>query len=151
MKKYLLLFLMGGLMTSCLTGKLMTDEIISQNGTHTFENNYDQVWDAVKGALVTQGYELAYENKEKGIINTAQKMLGAVAQGNPYGAQSTGIYRQYLVKIYKESANRSKVVVTPKIYQGNVDISDRKVWDIEGKNGEVELWNKLFKAVEEIL
>lgn len=151
MKKYLLFLFIGGLLTSCVMGKLMTEEIISQNGTQTFENNFDEVWDAVKGVLLTEGYELAYEKKEKGIINTGQKLIRATAQGNSYSAQSTGIYRQYLVRIIKEAENQTKVVLTPKIYQGNNDISGKKIWVLEGKNGEVFLWEKFFKKVEELL
>ncbi|MFN2260940.1 MAG: outer membrane protein assembly factor BamC [Psychroflexus sp.] len=155
MKKItLFLFVLAGvLLTSCSTGKHMTDEMIAQNGTKTYEHSKDQVWDAVKGVLATEGYEMAYEDKDKGIINTKQKLIRAAAQGNAYNnsAQSVGYYRQYLVRIEKISEDKTKVILTPKIFQGNNDISENKIWVIEGEKGEVRLWNKFFKQVDELI
>ena len=151
MKKYLFILLVGSLLTSCSSGKFMTSNVISTNGTKTFNASYDDVWIAVKGVLATNGYGIAFEKKEKGIINTDQKLIRTTAQAGNYTAQATGIYRQYLVKIKPISDNQIKVVLTPKIYSGNVDISEKKIWVIEGNSGEILLWQKFFKDVQSLL
>ena len=149
MKKYLFILLLGGLLTSC--GEYLTDAIIAQYGTKVFEANFDDVWEATKGVLATHGYAIAYENKEKGILNTDLKLIRAQAQGNAHSAQASGIYRQYLVKIKPISDNKTQVTLTPKIFNGNNDISADKIWVIKGPNGEIQLWQKIFNDLKALL
>ena len=151
MTKYLFILFIGSLLMSCVTGAYMSNEVISQNGTKTFNANYNDVWDAVKGVLATNGYQIAFENMEKGILNTNQKLIRSTAHGNSTSAQATGIYRQYLVKIKSIATDETQVVLTPKIYSGNNDISEGKIWVFDGENGEILLWQKFFKDVQAFL
>lgn len=146
-----LIFLISSLLVSCSVGSYMTQEMISENGVKTYEYDKDEVWDAVKAALVTKGYEIAYEDQEKGKINTKQKLVSQSAVIGDYSAQSVAYYRQYLVKIETISSHQTKVTLQPKVYQGSNDISDKKVWDIESEKGEIQLWEKMFNEIDELL
>jgi len=140
---FLIIFL-----SSCVTnGKYMTAKTVETHGTKIYNSSYENVWNAVKGTLATNGYDIAYEDPEKGIINTKQKII------NMYGAngQVTAYYRQYLVSISVISDNQIKVVLSPKLFEGNNDITGRKVWVMSGPNGEITLWNKFFKDVSNLL
>ncbi len=147
MKKYLLILVIGSLLMSC-GGSYMTDLIISQNGTKIFDANFSDTWNAAKGVLETQGYAIAFENKEKGVLNTKQKLIKAVSNTS---YEASGIFRQYLVKITPISEKQTKVVLTPRIFNGNNDISAGKIWAMEGPNGEIALWKKFFKDMQNLL
>lgn len=140
------------LLTACSSGKPLTNEFISQYGTRTFTAPYEKVWKAAEGVLSMEGYEVAYADMEKGVLNTKQKLLGATGQANPYSYQvtSAGIYRQYLIKITR-NGDQCTVVLTPKVFQGNADISDKPVWMLEGEQGEKTLFEKFFREMEELL
>lgn len=156
MKRYILLLLMGALLSSCMMGSyvsasLMTKEVIAQNGTKVYDAKYDDVWKAVKGILVTKGYYIAFEAKGKGIINTDQKIIRSTATASTYSAQATSYYRQYKVKVKEIAEGKIQVVLDPKMYAGNNDISAKQIWVIEGEYGEKKLWNNFFNEVQELL
>ncbi|HAQ64921.1 MAG TPA: hypothetical protein DCR43_03565 [Bacteroidales bacterium] len=153
MKSKLYLFAFAAMLfTACSAGKMLTTEYITQHGTRTYEASNDQIWKAVEGVLSMQGYEIAFADQEKGIINTKQKILGAVGSANPYSYQvvSTGIYRQYLIRITHEGSHCT-VVLKPRVFQGNADISDQAVWRLDGPEGEQALFEKFFKELEGLL
>ncbi len=140
------------LITACSPGKMLTTGFIAQYGTRTYEASYERIWKAVEGVLSIEGYEIAFADQEKGIVNTKQKLLGAVGAANPYSYQvtSTGIYRQYLIKITQDG-NRCTIVLKPRVYRGNTDLSDKAVWRLDGPEGEQALFEKFFSDLEEIL
>ncbi len=147
-----LIVVFSSLLLGCSIGSsFMTQELIDENGVKTYSHSKAEVWDAVKGALATEGYEIAYENKEKGKINTKQKLVSQRAIMGDYSAQYVSYYRQYLVKIEMISTEQTKVTLEPKVFQGSNDISDKQVWDIESEKGELQLWKKMFNQIEEML
>ncbi len=129
-------------------GKHMTNEIVMEHGTKIYKADYKMVWEAVKGTLVTDGYYLAYVNPKKGIINTRQKLIRSFIGNN---GQASSYYRQYLVTVIAISKTEVKVTLSPKLFAGNTDITGEKVWVIDGKDGEILLWEKFFKDVSNLL
>jgi len=147
-KLFILLFITT--IASCVTarGYYMTDKTVEQYGTRIYKVSYDNIWNEIKGTLITSGYEIAYENREKGIINTKQKVILLSANK---GGQATVYSRQYLVSVIKISNEEIKVKLTPKLFKGNNDITKQEIWVIEGKDGEIELWNKFFEDLSGLL
>ncbi len=148
MKKYILFLLVGGLLTSCVASRFLEDDIVIQHGTKVFNANYEKLMNSISSVLETEGYDIANVNMDKGTIKSKQKMVGATGNGAGY---AVGLYRQYTVKVTKISEDNYKVILQPRVFQGNLDISDRKVWVIDGEAGEIALWQSLFKKIKENL
>jgi hypothetical protein len=130
-------------------GAAMTPAEIQTNGTHSFNAPMDKVFAAAKGALLTEGYEIATENPEKGVIKTKRKLVRADAsmQG-PGTATAVEVTRQYIVRLTSDGG-RTQVTAEPKVFQGDADLSDGSVWALDGDQGERALWQRLFREIED--
>ena len=139
--------------------KKLTQKEIDSYGTKIFDGDKEKVFNAVKDVLISQNFEIELENFEKGLIKTKLKVIGqtgtttAVGYGNMAAAQSQYRlnYRQYYANITETSDEKIKVVFSPKIYIGDADYTDKKVWAFKGVAGEYKLWENLFKNIEERL
>jgi hypothetical protein len=135
--------------------KKMTPELISQYGTVSFKSSKDSVFNAVKQTLVSHGYTIDIENVDKGLIKTNRKDIGATGSATytAYAgvAQYRSNYKQYIATVELQQNGLVKVVMEPKVYVGDADYSDKKVWVIKGNAGEIKLWEDLFKDIQERL
>lgn len=142
--------------TGCVHGAVMTDQEIETNGRHTYAASMDKVHAAALAALKGQGYDIALDNQEKGLIKTGRKDLMAVTQGSnsrySYSGQTVMYTKQLALKLVATEDGKSVAVTArPSIYQGDADISTGAIWALEGPRGERALWAQLFKDIEEAL
>jgi len=142
----------AGLLAACggATGRSLTPNDVASFGTARFDAPSGKVFAAVKGALQSEGYQVASADPTKGMIKTNRKLVRAVAVGNSVSAQAFEVTRQYLVKIRSDGA-ATVVVAEPRVFQGDMDLSDGSVWDIDGPMGERTLWRQLFRDIKEAL
>ena len=135
--------------------KKLTPEVISEFGTKTFNAEKDTIFRIVKTVLISHDYVIDIENAKKGIIKTRRKDIGASGQAsygmNSSSAQIRSNYRQYNVTVEEIEKGKTKVVFIPKIYIGDADMSEEKIWVFKGAAGEYKLWEGLFKEIEEHL
>lgn len=137
--------------------KKLNQDDIDQYGTKTISANIDTVYAIVKQVLLSRDYIIDIDNKSKGLIKTNRKQIGSVstavygAYSNTAVAQSRATFRQYYVNIESLGDNAVKIVFTPKIYVGDSDISDKKIWVLKGAAGEYKLWEDLFKDITDRL
>lgn len=130
----------------------MTQTEIDQFGTKTFQAPAEKVFVAVVAALKAQSFPIAVENAEKGMIKTGRRLIRTVAQSTGNGsAQAVDIFRQYTVTVRAAGDNQTSVAARPSIYQGDVDISEGKIWALEGAQGERTLRQNLFRDIAEQL
>jgi hypothetical protein len=138
----------------CVMGAPMTPQVIQESGTHSFNAPYAKVFAATEGALKSEGYPIAISQPDKGLIKTGQKIIKAVARGygssSSYRAEAVGIARQYVVHVSRSGAT-TVVSAEPRIFQGNADLSDKPVWDLDSPQGERALWEGLFRDIQEVL
>lgn len=133
-------------------GAQLTQADIDTSGTRTFDAPIAKVFVAAQSGLVADGYELALVNPERGIIKTKRKFLRAAASAtSSYSATAVEISRQYLLTVTAVDAGKTRVQVTPRVYQGDADLSAGAVWDMESPQGERALWNRLFKEIADSL
>ncbi len=125
----------------------MTAAEIGSNGSHRFDANMAETFAATAGALQVLGYEIAFTNEEKGKIKTSRKFVRAHAQGGAYSAQAVEVSRQYYIDL-KADGGGTVVTATPKIFIGERDVSDDRVWVLEGESGERTLWKQLFSEIQ---
>ena len=157
----LLLLFVGVFMSDAFAQKKLTQNDIDSYGTKIFDEDKEKVFNAVRDVLLSQNYEFELENHEKGLIKTKQKIIGqtGVATSMTSAGVATSMtsaqyqlnYRQYYAYITETPEGKTKVVFSPKIYIGEADVTDRKVWVLKGAGGEYKLWENLFKNVEERL
>jgi hypothetical protein len=133
-----------------VSGAPMTPQVIQEAGTHTFAAPLPKVFAATKSALESEGYPIALAAIDKGLIKTGQRTIRAVAQGNAYSAVAVEITRQYVVHV-TQSGGATVVVAEPRIFQGNDELTDRPIWDLDSPAGERALWQRLFRDVQEAL
>ena len=143
------------LSASMYAQKRLTPEVINEFGTKTINVSRDSVFNAVKAVLISHDYVIDIENVKKGIIKTRKKDIGATGNES-YGlnsstAQITTTYRQYNATIEEVEKGKTKVVLIPRIYVGDADVSEEKVWVLKGPAGEYKLWEALFKEIGERL
>ncbi len=133
-------------------GKNMTETEIQTYGTYTSNAPKAKIYDAAINALKSQGYEIAVENPESGVIKTGRKPIRAQAVSSGAGSATAVMYfRQYLLRIREVDGGKVTVTAVPRVFQGEMDLSDRAVWDLEGPIGERALWNNLFREIDEAL
>jgi hypothetical protein len=146
---FLMLFAVA-IMAGCAgpTGRPLTPNDVASYGTARFDAPTGKVFSAVQGALKSEGYQVASADSSKGLIKTNRKLVRAVAVGNDMSAQAIEITRQYLVKV-RPAGSATVVVAEPRVFQGDLDLSDGNVWDIEGPMGERKLWSQLFRDIKE--
>jgi hypothetical protein len=142
-------------MSDAFAQKKMTQKEIDSYGTKFFDESKEKVFNAVKDVLISQNFQIELENFEKGLIKTKLKVIGqtgtAVGYGNVATAQYRLNYRQYYADITETPDGKIKVVFSPRIYVGDADYTDKKVWVLKGAAGEYKLWENLFKNIEERL
>jgi len=138
-----------------LAQKRLTPEVVGEFGTRIFNHDKDSVFRAVKAVLISHDYLIDIENPAKGIIKTRKKDIGASGSAtygiNSSSSQIRSNYRQYNVMVEELEKGKIKVVIVPKIFVGDADLSDEKVWVLKGPAGEIRLWETLFKEISEML
>lgn len=135
--------------------KKLTPEVINEFGTKIFSSGQDTIFPIVKAVLLSHDYVIDVENAKKGIIKTKRKDIGASGNAsygiNSSSAQIRSNYRQYIVTIEEKEKGKTKVVFVPKIFIGDADVSEERVWVLKGAAGEYKLWEVLFKDIEDRL
>ena len=132
--------------------KKMTQEIIDEHGTRIFNASKTEVYNTLKNVLESNDYQIDFENIEKGKIVTKKKILGASAMRTDIGtAQIARNYRLYSALIESVDANKTKVVLIPKVFIGEGDVSNEKVCILKGNAGEIKLWENIFNSIQERL
>jgi hypothetical protein len=126
--------------------KPMTPQEITQNGTKSFPAPKAKVFKGAIAALKAEGFEIAFESEEKGIIKTGPKTVGQVTGKH----QATSAYRQYTLTVTEEGG-QTTVVAAPKVGIGQRDMSNEPVWVLEGPAGERAQWAKLFQEITELM
>jgi hypothetical protein len=149
----LMVCLMGVLMTDAHAQKKLTQEDIDTYGTKIFdEPDQEKMFKVVKEVLLAMDFEIELENPAKGLIKTKRKVIGetGIATGQS-SAQFRLNYRQYYAYISEAPEGKVKVVFMPRIYIGDADLTDKKVWVLKGAAGEYKLWENLFNNIAERL
>lgn len=150
MKKIMTIALLVVASTVAFAQKKMTQEIIDEHGTKVFDAPKAEIFALTKNVLESSGYEIDFENAEKGKIITKRKMIGASGVAvAPGAAQYRNAYRGYTATIESVSPERTKLVLTPKVWMGEADVSGDRVWVIKGNVGEIQLWKNFFNAMLE--
>ncbi|KAF2518727.1 hypothetical protein E0W68_08210 [Flavobacterium salilacus subsp. salilacus] len=151
MKKLAPTFILILLTTSVFAQKKMTQKVIDEYGTKIFEAPKEQIFSLVKKVLESNNYEIDYENLEKGKIITKKKVIGESGFAGVGTAQFRTNYRQYTAVFESLSPNRTKVVLIPKIWIGEADVSEDRIWVLKGSAGEIKLWQNIFNNIQERL
>lgn len=141
------------MLTTLVYGQKKLDQkTINEFGTKTFDKSKEELFPIIKKVLTNNQYEIELENLEKGKIKTKKKPLGetGVSTGNG-SAQFNRNYRQYSIQLESVTPTQTKVVLTPKVWIGEADVSDQKVWVLKGPAGEIKLWENIFTSIEEQL
>ena len=147
-----LLLFVGVFMSDAFAQKKLTQNDIDVYGTKIFDEEKEKVFNAVKDVLLSQNFEIEIENFEKGLIKTKRKVIGQTGVATSMStAQYRLNYRQYYAYITETPDGKTKVVFSPKIYIGDADATEGKIWVLKGAGGEYKLWENLFKNVEERL
>lgn len=139
-------FALGAILCSCVHGEMLTPAEISSHGRAAFNAPRAQVFAAAAGTLRAEGYVIAQEDMDKGVIKTGRKTVRVVAMGNAHAAQAVDYSRQYTVTVRSEGA-RTSVTAEPRVFMGERDVSGEAVWALDGPEGERALWNQFFREL----
>lgn len=154
-KNLAVLFIIGFVMSNVYGQKKLKQEDIDEYGTKVFETTKEKVFPVIKEVLANNNFEVDLEKYETGLIKTKKKEIGvsgAAQHGvNQSTAQFRKNYRQYYVMVEEVGEGETKVVFTPKIFIGDADYTEQKVWVLKGPAGEYKLWENLFNEISERL
>jgi len=126
----------------CASGQVLTQGEIGRKGSRSFAAPPTTVFYAAVGVLMADGYEIASEDPEQGIIVTKPM---AVAEGGQVTA------RAYRITIVPDDHGGSRMIAAPLLYAGTRDISDRELWTLDGPRGEHAHWTELFEDIDGVL
>lgn len=150
----LALFVSAAVAVAGCGGGAMTTMEVATYGTTVIEGTPEQVYQATIAALRAEGYQIATERPDRGLIITDRRDIRTDAQYATGGSYATtSVYtRQYTMELTTESEGHVRVVATPSLYQNGIDISSRSVWDLSDDLGsEHTLWNSLFARIRQLL
>lgn len=137
-------------LTSFAQGRKLKQKHIDEYGTKVFNYEKDKVFPIILEVLKNNDFEIELERKEKGLIKTKRKNISTTGVGTSNNtAQFTSNYRQYIVTIVESNQNETKVILKPRIFIGDADLTDRAVWVLNGPAGEIKLWERLFSEIDE--
>lgn len=132
-------------------GRPMTPNEVADHGTARVAAPVGKVFAAAQGALKSEGYQVAIADPAKGLIKTNRKLVRVVGyRTSSYSAQAMEITRQYVVTLRADGPG-TIIVAEPRVFQGDRDLSDNPVWDLEGPMGERKLWSQFFRDLQEAL
>ncbi|MDC0675780.1 hypothetical protein [Nannocystis radixulma] len=117
-------------------------------GTHTFAADYDATFVAARDALPLLGYDLDFASAPQGRITTTKRHYGERAGVEFGGTVTSELYRQYDLRLVRVDAGHTRVIATPRKYNGDRDMSANPVWTMTGPEGEYEQWRALFAQIE---
>ncbi len=135
-------------------GATLTPGEIAESGTHTFSASGKATFEAMLNALAAEGYEVAVSDEAKGIIVTKRKLVGQRAHAQAAGgsAQAVGFAysRSYEIQLAAQG-DTTQVTAKPRVFENEIDISDKPVWMLDGAAGERALWKQLFDRTAQFL
>ncbi len=131
--------------TACSPGAAMSADEVKHHGVLLLRTTGEKAFKASIEALKSLGYEIAIEAPEKGMIVTKRKGMADLTI-----ALNTPITKQYTVVVF-DAGGAVRITATPALFENDVDVSSRKLWDLDGPVGERELWRQLFAKIEQLL
>jgi len=141
--------LLAALPLGCISrGTHVTEAEQQSFGTRTFAADYDATFAAARDALPLLGYDLDFASAPQGRITTTKRAYGASAGVDFGGTVTSTLYRQYDLRFVRVDPGHTRVIATPRKYDGDRDVSRSPVWTMTGEQGEYELWRALFVQIE---
>lgn len=128
-------------------GSLLSAKEVADYGTKRFDAPVEKVFAAASNALKSMGYQVVIENADKGLLQSDRKYIRTDGHAVSSSVVGTVYTRQYLVRVVAVEP-MVEVVVTPRLFQNDIEISNERVWALEG---EKHLWAQFFSELENSL
>jgi hypothetical protein len=130
-----------------LVGVTLTRDEVMRFGTHRYRAQPATVFRAAVGALRVLGYDIVSEAPTEGLILTGRKLVRV--QANVWLGGATTYTRQFVVRLFNDAETHDVVVsALPKVFENEVDISERPVWDLRGER---QIWASLYRQMDLML
>jgi tRNA/tmRNA/rRNA uracil-C5-methylase (TrmA/RlmC/RlmD family) len=154
-RNVLFILIITFLSSNAYAQKKLKQDHIDEYGTKVFDVSKEKVFPVIKEVLANNNFKIELEKYEKGLIKTSKKEIGVTGAAqhgvNQSTAQFRKNYRQYYVTFEEVGEGKTKVVFTPKVFIGDADYSEQRVWVLKGQAGEYKLWENLFNEIDERL
>ena len=128
----------------------MTPELVRDEGRMVFTGTPEKVFQAVQEALDSENIGVAVAKPDTGLIVSKRFVLAAYATGGRYVATANEDTIQYDITI-KGAGAETEVVVAPRGFHNNMEVTDREVWQLDGPQGQRARWQRLFDGVKKML
>ncbi|WNG37179.1 hypothetical protein F0U61_28510 [Archangium violaceum] len=103
---------------------------------------------AAVATLTSMGFVGAVVDLEKGLIQTDRKIIRVDGVQTAQDQVVSLTYsRQYVLR-FTENGDTTVVSAKPRLYENDVEISDKPIWSIQG---EQQLWKQLFTDMDTVL
>ncbi|WNG47602.1 hypothetical protein F0U60_28370 [Archangium minus] len=138
------------LLFGCATvqGSTLSDKEVADYGTMSFNAPRDRVMAAAVATLTSMGFVGAVVDLEKGLIQTDRKIIRVDGVQTAQDQVVSLTYsRQYVLR-FTENGDTTVVSAKPRLYENDVEISDKPIWSIQG---EQQLWKQLFTDMDTVL
>jgi hypothetical protein len=127
------------------TGAVLSPRDIETYGRHQFQADASRTFEAALGALRSEGYSIAFAQRETGMIKTGRKVMGYVYPTRYRGVPAS---RQYQLSVVPIGPASSGATAIPYLFVGEENVSGADSWDV---NAERQLWAALFGEMEQML
>jgi hypothetical protein len=146
MRKASLLLVMAG----CAHMVAMTPAVVQQEGRMTFSSTPEKVFKAVQEALESENIGVAVAKPESGLIVSKRFVLASYATGGRYIATANEDTIQYDITVKPAGAD-IEVMVAPRGFHNNMEVTEREVWQLDGDQGQRVRWQRLFAQIKKML
>jgi hypothetical protein len=138
------------LLAGCIHTVAMTPDIVQQDGRLVVAGTPEKVFQAVKDALDSENIGVSVAKPESGLIVSKRFVLAAYATGNQYIAVGNQDTVQYDITV-KAAGSDVEVVVAPRGFHNDIEVTERDVWQLDGPQGQRSRWQRLFAQIKKML
>jgi len=138
------------LLSGCAHMVAMTPEVVQQDGRMTFQVAPEKVFKAVQDALDAENIGVSVAKPDSGLIVSKRFVLAAYATGGRYIATANEDTIQYDITVKAAGAD-VEVVVAPRGFHNNMEVTEREVWQLDGAQGQRARWQRLFAQIKRML
>jgi hypothetical protein len=133
------------LAVACTRGpRAMSQVELRFKGTHAFDGQFEDVYDAAYLALEAYEGKLAMADRVQGVMENQK-----VPFTSPAGWDGDA-FRSYAVDVYQDGA-KVAVRAIPRLWAGDRDVSEEPRWELDGIDGEDAHWERLFDGIDSLL
>jgi hypothetical protein len=143
--------LVAVLAAGCFQTVRLTPELIHDDGRVVLAAPPEKVFQAAQEALAALNIGVAVAKPDQGLIVSKRFTLSTSAVASGYSASLVEDTLQYELLVKGIADGKTELIASPKAFRNAREMTDEKVWILDGQYGQRPRWQRLFGEVRRML